>query len=200
LIEAVLVAHPQEQLVVRIVVRRCEQRNDGLARELEAILFQGRLNAGYPAHLAVAPGYLYISLVVDVDAITATVLGGIAGGIRGAQDAGHGLSDPLYRHHADAHTDPEDLLLPGESEIFDRPAQRVGDTLRDVHGAVLQQDAELVAAQAREGVLAPHLLREYAPEASQELIAGHVPAGIVDNLELIEIQIADRVLTPGAVR
>jgi hypothetical protein len=48
---------------------------------------------------------------------------------------------------------------------------------------MFHQPAELVAAQARQGIMLPELLLEHIAELAQQLIAGHVITGIIDDLE-----------------
>ena len=67
-------------------------------------------------------------------------------------------------------------------------------TLSASFRTVLQQNAELVAAETRERIALPHLLVQQHRQLSQQLVAGRMAAGIVDDLELIEIEIQQSVL------
>ena len=97
------------------------------------------------------------------------------------------------RHHADARAQPEGALLPGELEIAHRLAQRLGRAHGLIERAALEQNAELIAAQAREGVAPAHLGLEQRAHLAEQRVAGAVAAGVVDDLELIEIETAQRV-------
>ena len=67
---------------------------------------------------------------------------------------------------------------------------------------VLQQHDELVAAEARHEILAAHAVADLLRRELQQLVAGRVAAGVVDVLELIEIDEEQRAapLVRGAVR
>ena len=109
------------------------------------------------------------------------------------QHRGHVVVVDRDRHHADARAQAEGALLPGELEIAHRLAQRLGRAHRLVERAALEQYAELVAAQARERVAPAHLGLEQRADLAEQRIAGAVAAGVVDDLELIDIQAAERV-------
>ena len=54
----------------------------------------------------------------------------------------------------------------------------------------LEQYPELIAAQARQGIAPADFGFEQRPDLTQQGIAGAVPAGVVDDLELIQIETA----------
>ena len=58
-------------------------------------------------------------------------------------------------------------------------------------GDVVQQQAELVAAEARDRVGRPDGLAESRRDARQQLVAGVVPERVVDLLEVIEVDEQD---------
>ena len=64
--------------------------------------------------------------------------------------------------------------------------------MRLLERAVLQQHAELVAAQARERVAAAHARLQHAGDLLQQLVAGRMAAGVVDHLELVEVEVQQR--------
>ena len=84
-------------------------------------------------------------------------------------------------------------LLPGELEIAHRLAQRLGRAHRLIQRAALEQDAELIAAQARERIAPAYLGLQQRAHLPEQGIAGAVAAGVVDDLELIQVQVAQRV-------
>ena len=85
-----------------------------------------------------------------------------------------------------------------------RVTQRVEDGVRDVRGIVsrghaLQQDHELVAAEARERVTGPDGATETVPDDPQDLVADLMAEGVVDDLEAVDVAEEKRHPTPGAV-
>ena len=58
----------------------------------------------------------------------------------------------------------------------------------------LQQHAELVAAEARDGVGGAHAGLQQAGDVAQQAVAGAVSAGVVDHLELVEVDVQQHVL------
>ena len=67
---------------------------------------------------------------------------------------------------------------------------------RLVERAVLEQDAELVAAQAGEDVAAAHPGAQQGGDLLEHLVAHQVAAGVVDHLELVEVEVEQHVLAP----
>ena len=57
---------------------------------------------------------------------------------------------------------------------------------------VLEQDPELVAAEARNGVAGPHRLLEAGRRRGEQLVADLVSETVVDQLEAIEVEEQDR--------
>jgi len=84
-------------------------------------------------------------------------------------------------------------VLPGEAEVAHALAQRLCGAHRLVQRAALQQDPELVPAEARQGVAPAHLGLQQRAHLPEQRIAGAVTAGVVDDLELVDVEIAQRV-------
>ena len=80
---AVGVFHAQQDFVHQTAV--ATRRHDALRIQAQAIVGHGTLGFAYPFHFAVAPGDSLVGLAIDADAITAFVLGEIAGRIGGTQ-------------------------------------------------------------------------------------------------------------------
>ena len=59
---------------------------------------------------------------------------------------------------------------------------------------MLEQNAELVAAEAREGVAFAQARAQQRGYLAQQLVAGRVPARVVDDLELVEVEVQHRVV------
>ena len=79
-------------------------------------------------------------------------------------------------------------------------ADVLGDLPRLVERAAREQHRELVAADARDGVRIAHALLEQRRDLAQQVVAGDVPARVVDELESVEIEVADDVADAFAAR
>ena len=70
-----------------------------------------------------------------------------------------------------------------------------GDAQCVFQWAVLQQQSELVAAESGEQCIAyAHMPLQLLGDLAQQLVSGRVSAGVVDDLELIQVHIADDML------
>ncbi len=133
-------------------------------------------------------------------AAAALLLRDVARGVRGAEHAlGRAavLAD-LDEAHADA--DVEHAVLPCELVARDGLANVVGDLPRFVERAAREQHRELVAADARDGVRIAQALLQQRGDLAQQVVAGDVPARVVDELEPVEIEVADHVTDAFAAR
>ena len=94
----------------------------------------------------------------------------------------------------------EDLFVLEVERAFEGVRIRAGDLgCFDPVGGVLEQDSELVAAEAGAGVGGPQArLQPFADLAEQE-IAGRMTERVVDRLEVVEIheQHGDGLAVPG---
>ena len=111
-----------------------------------------RWSAIDPFHLAFAQCNLVAVGAVELNAVAALVLRHVARGVGGGQHARQRFRAAGHIDHTDADADLERSLPPDEVEIADGLAQPVGDDHRRGEIAVLEQNAELVATEAREGV------------------------------------------------
>jgi hypothetical protein len=64
----------------------------------------------------------------------------------------------------------------------------------------VQQEREFIAADAREHIVAADVERHTVRELAQEPVAGPMPERIVDRLEVIEIDVRDRVRRAAMAR
>ncbi len=88
---------------------------------------------------------------------------------------------------AEAAADEELLALEPQrrGERREDPLGRVGGVLRAAH--VLEQDGELVAAEARRGVARADAVVEALGDLQQHGVAGGVAEAVVDRLEVVEV-------------
>ena len=196
-----IVAHAHQQLVVRQFARiRARAARIGCASRNRRFSASARLARATQSRSVRCRAVRGRVLLVHDDAIAAAVLGRVAGGVGGAHHLRHALEVRVDDHDADADAEVEDVRAPDELEARDGLEHVVRDLQRVVRAAVLQQDAELVAAEARDDVGRAHLRRQQLAELAQQLVAGDVPAGVVHHLEAVEVEETDGVRGPGGVR
>jgi hypothetical protein len=137
---------------------------------------------------------LLVVRLINLQPVAARILGHVAGGIGIFQ---HFLHAGAFRgdgHEADADADIERPVLPHEAVLADLEAHGFGVLRRPVQTAPLQQHAELVAAEAREHVRVADFALQQRRHLLEQLVAGDVAAGVVDHLELVDVDITQRVL------
>src|SRR5258706_12598225 len=127
-----------------------------------------------------------------MNAVAPCVLGGVAGGVGGAEDVGRASARRGDRDETDADAQREGPLLPHVAEVFDRTLELPSDFLRLGQRTVFQQDAEFVAAEARERVAAAQLTIKHAADPAQQVVPSLVTPGIVYDLEPVQVKIAQR--------
>ena len=120
------------------------------------------------------------------EAMLAVSLGGVHRHIRVLQQlvgggCGAGRRDPDARVH---------VRLPAAEE--ERPLHRLQQRPRDRLGRALvgrfEQHRELVAAESGGGVADPHRLLDAAGDLDEHLVADRVAEGVVDRLEVVEVE------------
>ena len=94
----------------------------------------------------------------------------------------------------------ESAVLPGVAEVPDRLAQRLGRAQRLLQRAALEQHAELVAAEARQRVAPADLGFQQRADLAEQRVARGMAAGVVDDLELVEVDIAERIGSLAGLR
>ncbi len=67
-----------------------------------------------------------------------------------------------------------------------------------IQRAVLHEDPELVPSEPRKGVPFANLGLELHAELAQQLVTGDMTAGVVDHLELVQVQVTHHVLAVSA--
>ena len=169
------------------------QRHDRLAVQFEAVFLERIVDTRCPLHLAAPAHQVDVVFLEAVDAVTAGFLGGGAGAVRSAQQVGNVLVVGRNRHDADADAEAEGAIVPHELVVADRRTQVLGGLHGLIEVAALEQYAELVAAEPRQGVAPADLRLEQVTELVQQGVAGTVPAGIVDDFELVEVEIQQRI-------
>src|SRR5690606_39853292 len=94
-------------------------------------------------------------------------------------------------------------VLAGKPERVDGAADGLRHLYRAFLGAALEQDAELVTAEPRKYVGRPDIRLHQLGDLAQQLIARGVAEGVVHYLELVEVEVEQRMrpaLTVGFVQ
>ena len=165
------------------------QRLDRHAEQLEARLLERVVDARRPLHLAAAAHQVDVVLLEAVDAVAPRLLRRLAGAVGGRQQRRHVLGLARERHDADAAAEPEGALLPDELVVADRVAELLGHPHGLVERAALEQHRVLVATQPGERVAPADLGLEQRPDLAQERVTRAVAAGVVDDLELVDVDV-----------
>ena len=187
----VAVTQPQQHLAVQAAVLAAD-RQDALRVQLEAVLVERLLEPARPVHLTLVPAQRLVGVEPEVDPVAPGLLGDIAGRIGGLHYRIGLAPAGIQRHQADARSHPEAPAVMHEAEFLHALADQLRDTLRLMNAAALQQHAELVAAQTRQRVARSHAVAQQLADLQQQPISGRVAAGIVDQLELVQIEIEQR--------
>ena len=194
---AALVAQAQQELEVLRLGDARTDRHDRLVEKLEASLIARPREPRHPVHLAMPLGH--IVRLIELHAVAALILRGIARDVGGAHDARDRRRIRGDFHDANAHAHRQHATLPDEAVIADRLTQGIGDAQRLLERAIGEQNPELVAAEPGERIARAHARLQHAGDLPQQLIPGGVPAGIVDQFELIEIEIQEHVPAGGVL-
>ena len=131
---------------------------------------------------------------VNVYTITASVLGQVTRVIGGAKQGVYAFAIAGDGHYTDAYADREGLLVPKKSQALRGTAQRLSHAQRLIEFAVLHKHCELVPADARERVTVAYVVPKERRDLLQQSVSGSMATGVVDDLELIEIEVEKCVL------
>src|SRR6185437_2101807 len=131
---AVLILQAKQQLVVRAEVDPL-QGLDGHAVDLETAFLQCGVDTRGPLHLAAAPHQLHVVLSEAVNAIAAAFLRCGTGAVCSRKNRGYVLVVRRDRDDADARAQAEYAVFPGEAEVADALAQRLGRSHRIIERA-----------------------------------------------------------------
>ncbi len=192
-------AQAQQHLVPRQPVGSAECANR-LHIQQQALFIQRVAQLGRPLHFTAAARKVGIAAPEQMDAIAPQVLGRVTGKVRLGQQLRGRCRAGADWHQAHAGAHGEAALPPAKAESADRAQQVMGDLRGLVRRAVGQQQAEFVAAKARQQVTAADPVLQQGGQFGQQLIAGCVAAAVVDHLELIQIHVAQGMHGIGPAR
>ncbi len=183
---ALLAAHAHHDFVEAADAGLAE-RLDRLVHEFQPVLLDRARDLRDPAHLAMPVAAAVV--VIELDAVATAILGRVAGHVGGTQQRRGTLDVGAHLDHADARADRERRTVPAETMVADGLPHRVGDAARLLERAIGEQHAELIAAEARDHVTAAHACLDQARDLADQPVAGRVAAGVVDELELVEVDV-----------
>ena len=146
------IQHSDQNLSARSVEGVGAYREDRLIVEAEALIGQRLLDPWHPTHLAVTLREHGIAGLIDMNAVSAFLLRGVAGAVGSAEYASQRLARLRDGYQADAHADGEALVAPAETEALQHLPQGIGDALGFGDAAMLEQDTEFVASQPGKGI------------------------------------------------
>src|SRR6266699_2242935 len=191
---AAFIEQADQDFAVRAVLAPGVQALDVLRVEHEPVFLERLLQPADPFHLALAHRQVAVFGVIQLHAVAALFLRHVAGRVGRAHHVGQRERAVLYVHQPDADADAEGTCLPHEMEVGDGLSQLLANAQRVVRRAVLEEHAELVAPQAGERIALAQALEQHGADLAHELVAGGVTAGVVDDLELVQIEIHDCVV------
>ncbi|MNZ45056.1 hypothetical protein D3C78_626970 [compost metagenome] len=91
-------------------------------------------------------------------------------------------------HQAEADGGHERPTLPDKMQVLHRLAQAFGYFFRSLRRTVFQQYPELVTAQTGQGVALAQSRLQQRTDMPQQLVTRGMPAGVVDQFELVQIE------------
>ena len=185
----VLLAEPDQQLEMLAGRGLRVQRLDALEFQKEAVRGDGLVDSRHPAQVTDVLHDLSVSLVVDMNAIAAGLLCELTSCMRGCERRLVVEPRLLQRQHADADAEREASFLPGEARGANLREQALGRLARLGGRAVFHQDSKFIATRPREDIVAAKNSLQLGGHVAQQLIPGQMPAGVVDDLEAVQVEI-----------
>ena len=121
----------------------------------------------------------------------------VEGAVGGAHESLH--LGPLGQGDPDRHRDPDDSTVrePQRCVAGDGVPDTIGDGQRLGRGRAREQDAELLAPVPVDHVLGPDVQGEDAGHGLEELIPRRVSVGVVDRLEVVDVDHRERDRSSG---
>ncbi|GIX36736.1 MAG: hypothetical protein KatS3mg126_2515 [Lysobacteraceae bacterium] len=181
---------------MRTLRRRPVQGPQLLVEQQQPVLGQRLAQLADPVHLAAPLPRCLLVLVVHDDAVASALLGEVAGGVGGGEQVGRiGPARRIEGDGADAHRQAEPPPLPVERVAGEPGRDALGPCTASAGIRARQQQAELVAAQTGDPRRRSGLAAQHPCDLGQQLVARRVTAGVVDQLELVDVEVEQ----PGAL-
>ena len=126
--------------------------------------------------------------MVNLHPIAALLLGHVARHVCRAKQGLQRHRGLMNVHQTNADGAQKRAALPGKMQALHGLTQTLGDSLRHIRRAVFQQNAELIPSQSRQGVAFAQTGLQQRTDMAQQLIACRMAAGVVNQLELIQVE------------
>ncbi len=194
-----LVLQPDEDLHGRATAILAVGRDNGLVIQLEAIVLERALQALQPLNLAGVPGERLVACRINDDAAGTLFLRDITSRIRCGEQLLQSTAFAGDLHQADGDADVENLVLPDETVVADGATDVVRDLPRFLERTAHEQHAEFVATEASDRVAVTYSIAQDLGDLPQHAVTGEMAAGVVHDLEAVEIEITQDVLTIAAM-
>ena len=162
--------------------------------DLEEIAFECAVDEGDRVDLLAMASKLRVGGIELVDAAATGLLGRVAGRVGGPEETRHRRIRRRHPDQPDARSHNEHLAVPGEAEGGHGLADIIRDRARCAQWAILEQDREFVTTDPRHRVMLAHLVTQQPADLLQQRIASDVATGVIDQLEIVEIDIEQRML------
>ena len=176
------------------------QWRDALCVERETVFVERLFDARGPLHFELPLVHRAVGVEPGMHPVATGFLGRVARGVGGLLNRHRGGPALVHRHQADAGADAKAALFVDEAEIVHAVADLLRHALSLFGRAVLQDDGELVSAQPRQRVAVAYRLAQQLGHLLQKLVAHRMAAGVVDELELVEVDVQQRVMACIFVR
>ena len=185
---AVGIAHSHQHFGVHTTLRRVH-RLYALGEQDETVFVQCLADARGPLHFAVSRAHRLVGVEPGVHAVAAGFLGGITRCIGRLHDGRGVVPAPVHRHQADAGADAEAPPIVHEAEFIHAVADLLRHALRLRHRAMFEDDGKFVAAQPSQRIARTHRVAEQFADLLQQLVPHGVATGVVDQLELVQVDV-----------
>ena len=189
---AIVVNHSQQYLVVYMLAVIVKRRTDLLAIEFESVLFNTAVDLRRPSDFLKSRFQFVVLLLMQMNPVSSRVLGRVTCHIRERhqlQSINRTLRD---LNQADTDANLENRAIIRKTEFPNRREQVFGKDIRFRDSAIQHQHAKLIPTQASQYVMVINTLTQLLCQLLQQRITRRVTTAIVYDLEVIQIQITQR--------
>ncbi len=169
--------------------------NDRLEVKLKAVFLDRARDTRNPLHFLEADRP--VVLAIHVNLVSPGILGRVAGYVGATHDVGDVFVISRDDHYADRNTYRSERVFPFKAKLLDGTPEILSDFLGTFFTAAFQQDAELVATEPREDIRCTDTALEMVGQLPKQLITCRVAERVVDDLELVEIHVQQRMCLVG---
>jgi hypothetical protein len=179
---------------VHLAYRRGEWHNS-LKIQAETLLRQSARDAVYPLHFPMALRHDFIIGLVNLNVVAPLFFGENTGRVGGTHDSGQIAAAGGDGDDPETYANFKRLFFPDEAEVSNGMAQFLYHLASVIYRTILQDEAKLISSKTAQNVCIPYMGTEESGKLLEEFVTCGMAAGIIDDLKLIEIQIAQDMLT-----